>query len=275
MKNPVAKIVRRARSNFFWSFVFLDSAKRDAIFAAYAFARHTDDLVDDAPDPDEAASRLTDWRAELDACYAGNPTSDITIALRPVTERYGIPKAYFSELINGVEMDLTTDRYQTFEELQTYCYRVASIVGLICIEIFGYENAKTKDYATDLGMALQLTNILRDVGEDAERGRIYLPIEDLDRFGCSENSILSRNYDESFRELMAFQCERARSYYTTASGHLVEQDRKRMFPAETMGRIYFAILEKIEKCEYRVYDQRITIPTLWKVAIAARNWVFR
>jgi len=275
MKNPVAKIVRRARSNFFWSFVFLDSAKRDAIFAAYAFARHTDDLVDDAPDPNEAASRLTDWRAELDACYAGNPTSDITIALRPVTERYGIPKAYFSELINGVEMDLTTDRYQTFEELQTYCHRVASIVGLICIEIFGYENAETKDYATDLGMALQLTNILRDVGEDAERGRIYLPIEDLDRFGCSENSILSRNHDESFRELMAFQCERARSYYTTASGHLVEQDRKRMFPAETMGRIYFAILEKIEKCEYRVYDQRITIPTLWKVAIAARNWVFR
>ena len=275
MTNPIAKIVRRARSNFFWSFVFLDAAKREAIFAAYAFARHTDDLVDDASDPEDAASRLTDWRTELDACYTGKPTTDITIALRPITEQYGIPKAYFSELINGVEMDLSKDRYQTFEELHTYCYRVASIVGLICIEIFGYENSETKDYATDLGMALQLTNILRDVGEDAGRGRIYLPIEDLGRFGCSEDSILSWKYDDSFRELMAFQCQRARSYYTTAADHLAELDRKQMFPAETMGRIYFAILAKIEKCEYRVYDQRITISTLWKVAIAARSWLFR
>ena len=275
MKNPISKIVRRARSNFFWSFVFLNKAKRDAIFAAYAFARHTDDLVDDASNAEEAETRLTAWRRELDACYFGHPTTDITLALKPVVDRYKIPQTNFDDLINGVEMDLSTDRYATFDDLQTYCYRVASVVGLICIEIFGYENEETKTYAVNLGLALQLTNILRDVGEDAERGRIYLPTEDLERFGCTESAILSRQDDEAFREMMAFQCTRARSYYTLAENHLSETDRRSMFPAETMGRIYFAILEKIEQRDYRVFDERVTLSALWKVGIAARNWVFR
>ena len=275
MTNPIAKIVRRARSNFFWSFVFLEKAKRDAIFAAYAFARHTDDLVDDASSPEEATTRIAEWRSDLDGCYRGAPQSDITTALHPVVRDYGIPKIYFDELINGVEMDLSNTRYASFEDLQTYCYRVASVVGLICIEIFGYSDPKTKDYAINLGTALQLTNILRDVGEDAERKRIYLPQSDLAEFDCTEARILDRTYDDAFRVMMEFQCARARSYYVKAAGYLTDADRKSMFPAETMGRIYYAILEKIEKRNYQVFDQRITISTLWKIGIAAGNWIAR
>jgi len=275
MINPIAKVVRRARSNFFWSFVFLDRAKRDAIFTAYAFARHTDDLVDDASSPEEAAARLAEWRSDLDGCYREAPRSDITAALLPVIRDYGIPQTYFDELISGVEMDLSRKRYATFDDLQTYCYRVASVVGLICIEIFGYSDPETKEYAINLGTALQLTNILRDVGEDAERDRIYLPQSDLATFGCTEAGILERAYDDPFRKMMAFQCDRARSYYEKAAKHLPDTDRKRMFPAETMGRIYYAILKKIERRNYQVLDHRITISTIWKVGIAARNWMLR
>lgn len=275
MNNPIAKIVRRARSNFFWSFVFLDSDRRDAIFAAYAFARHTDDIVDDAPSPEAASQRLAVWREDLDACYTGSPRSDITQALHPVVQKYEIPKSYFEELIAGVEMDLGTTRYATFEDLQTYCYRVASVVGLICIEIFGYTDPRTKEYATNLGLALQLTNILRDVGEDAERGRIYLPLDDLERFGCTEENILDQRYDDAFRSMMAFQCDRARSYYGRAADNLSDVDRGSMFPAETMGRIYRAILDKIERKAYDVFSGRVTISSAWKVGIAARNWLAR
>lgn len=275
MKNPISKLVRRARSNFFWSFVFLDRDRRDAIFAAYAFARRTDDLVDDAPSPEEASRRLVAWREELAACYEGTPTSDITIALQPVHRRFGIPREYFEELIAGVEMDLTNTRYATFDDLYTYCYRVASVVGLICIEIFGYTEDETREYAVNLGMALQLTNILRDVAEDAGRDRIYLPGEDLERFGVAEADLLAGRTNAAFTEMMAFQCARAREYYDRALAHLPDADRKAMFPAETMRRIYFAILEKIQRRDYRVFDERITISPLWKVAIAARNWAIR
>jgi 15-cis-phytoene synthase len=275
LTNPIAKIVRRARSNFFWSFVFLDSARREAIFAAYAFARHTDDIVDDAPSVEDARIRLRAWRDDLDDCYAGAPRSDITKALQPIVEAYAIPKDYFVELVNGVEMDLTTTRYDTFDDLRTYCYRVASVVGLICIEIFGYTDPKTKTYAINLGLALQLTNILRDIGEDAGRDRIYLPQEDLERFGLTEERILNRESDEAFKAMMAFQCDRARAYYKEAADHLSGADRKGMFPAETMGRIYYAILEKIEKRDYDVYAERITVSPLWKVGIAAKNWMIR
>lgn len=275
MINPIAQIVRRARSNFFWSFVFLDASRRDAIFAAYAFARHTDDLVDDADSPEAAKEQLAAWRAELDACYAGKPGSDITRALLPIVEQYDIPKVYFEELVSGVEMDLEQTRYPTFDSLETYCYRVASVVGLICIEIFGYEDEQTKTYATNLGMALQLTNILRDVGEDAQRNRIYLPGEDLSRFGCREDALLSHTYDDAFREMMAYQCQRARSYYEQAAETLPQIDRRRMFPAETMGRIYLGILEKIESRNYNVFSERVSVSAMWKVWIAARNWVIR
>lgn len=253
----------------------MDSKKRDAIFAVYAFARQTDDLVDDAPSVEDATEWLRVWRDELASCYAGSPSEDITIALLPVVERYNIPKTYFDELINGVEMDLTKNRYATFEELETYCYRVASVVGLICIEIFGYSGTRTKDYAINLGMALQLTNILRDVGEDATRNRIYLPQDELARFGFSTDHLLNRDYNQQFRELMAFQCDRARTYYGTAANHLSDTDRKSMFPAETMGRIYFAILEKIEARRYCVFDQSVTISTPFKIWIAAKSWLIR
>ena len=275
MNNPIYKIVRRARSNFFWSFVFLDREKRNAIFAAYAFARHTDDLVDDAPSVDEAQERLQSWRGELDEMYEENPTHEITRGLLPVVQRFSIPKEYFDELLHGVEMDLTITRYRTFEDLEIYCYRVASVIGLICIEIFGYTNPMTREYAISLGKALQLTNILRDVGEDADRERIYLPLDDIEAHGCSEASILAKHSGPNFRAMMAGQCDRARKFYSEAARILPKTDRSRMFPAESMGRIYFAILEKIERKNYEVFERRITLSTPWKVMIAAKNWLFR
>ena len=190
MANPVAKLVRRAKSNFFWAFVFLDRSRRDAIFTTYAFARHTDDIVDDAPSPEVARNDLREWCRELDACYEGAATHPITRALQDTIDRFPIPKVYFQRLVEGVEMDLSNDRYATFEHLYAYCYRVASIVGLICIEIFGYRSQLARDYAQRLGIALQLTNILRDVGEDASRGRIYLPQNEINRFGYTEEELL-------------------------------------------------------------------------------------
>tara|TARA_A100001037_G_scaffold306185_1_gene349727 strand:+ start:2316 stop:3143 length:828 start_codon:yes stop_codon:yes gene_type:complete len=273
--NTIAKIVRRARSNFFWSFVFLDDAKRQAIFAAYAFARNTDDIVDETESPEEAKRLLAEWRADLDACYSGSPHSDITKALQPVVTRYQIPKAHFEALIDGVEMDLTITRYRTLEELRTYCYRVASAVGLICIEIFGYECEQTKDYAVNLGLALQLTNILRDVGEDAARGRIYLPLEDLEQFGYSEQQLLSGTMADGFQDLMVHTCSRAKSYYQRAADALTDTDRAAMFPAETMGQIYADLLRRIEVRGFPVLNERVSVPTTRKVYIAARNWIRR
>lgn len=273
MNNPVARVVRRARSNFFWAFVFLDRPRREAIFAAYAFARHTDDLVDEAPSPKIADENLLQWRRELQACYEGRATHPITIALAQTLSRFPIPKVYFDRLIEGVEMDLSHHRYPTFESLYAYCYRVASVVGLICIEIFGYKSPLTRDYAERLGIALQLTNIMRDVGEDAERGRIYLPQNELKRFGCSENDVLGRKQTEAFSNLMRFQAQRARRYYRGARMALPSTDRSSMFAAETMGRIYFRLLDRIEGRKFRVLNERVTVPTLFKVSVAVRHFL--
>ena len=273
MANPVAKLVRRAKSNFFWAFVFLDRSRRDAIFTTYAFARHTDDIVDDAPSPEVARNDLREWCRELDACYEGAATHPITRALQDTIDRFPIPKVYFQRLVEGVEMDLSNDRYATFEHLYAYCYRVASIVGLICIEIFGYRSQLARDYAQRLGIALQLTNILRDVGEDASRGRIYLPQNEINRFGYTEEELLQGIENKAFRALMQFQAQRARRYYRGARLALTPTDRPGMFAAEIMGRIYFRLLERIEADDYRVFDRRATVPTFLKIGIALKHFV--
>src|SRR3989304_6285497 len=199
MSEALATLVRKSRSSFYYSFLFPPRPKRDAIYAVYALCRAVDDVADDAGDMEAKAERLKGWREELDRCYAGRPTHPITRALRDCLSRYPIPKGYFEELIAGVEMDLTVTRYRPFADLTRYCYRVASVVGLICIEIFGYRREATKEYAINLGLALQLTNILRDLKTDGRRGRIYLPPEDRKNMAAAE--IMGRIYRETLETI--------------------------------------------------------------------------
>jgi len=272
MSEALATLVRKSRSSFYYSFLFLPRPKRDAIYAVYALCRAVDDVADDAGDMEAKAQRLKGWREELDRCYAGRPTHPITRALRDCLSRYPIPKGYFEELIAGVEMDLTLTRYRTFADLTRYCYRVASVVGLICIEIFGYRREATKEYAINLGLALQLTNILRDLKTDGRRGRIYLPQEDLERFGYREDDLLHCRYTPGFFPLMRFEADRARDYFRRAAESLPSEDRKNMVAAEIMGRIYRETLEMIARKEFRVFEDRIALSRARKIRLALTTW---
>ncbi|MGA9722815.1 MAG: presqualene diphosphate synthase HpnD, partial [Candidatus Binatus sp.] len=232
-----AEITRRSRSSFYYAFILLPPERRRALHAVYAFCRFIDDIADDESIR-EPALLLKRWREELDRVYAGAPTRALSRALADSARRFNIPRELFEEIINGVEMDLSRKRYQTWEELRPYCYRVASALGLICIEIFGYRNPSARLYAENLGLALQLTNILRDVREDAERGRIYLPLEDLARFKVSEEEILGGVYSPNFVSLMDFEARRARELYALAQSELAAEDRATLLTAEAMRLIY-------------------------------------
>ena len=192
------KLTKASGSNFYYAFLFLPKPKREAIYAVYAFCRLSDDLVDEAKAGGDPAAALTRWRKELDGYFRDSVGHPVIVAAGQAARRFNIPKTHFEELLNGMEMDLTRARYATFEELYSYCYRVASVVGLICIEIFGYRNPKTREYAERLGIAFQLTNILRDLAVDAERGRIYLPQDELRRIGYSEEDLLAGKYNDAF-----------------------------------------------------------------------------
>lgn len=269
-------LTRQSGSNFYYSFFFLPPARRAAMYTVYAFCKEVDNAVDDAPpgsDPKEAIRR---WRAEVAAVYGGVPTLPVAISLASHVRQLNIPRDYFDELINGVEMDLSTTRYIAFDELSRYCYRVACVVGLICLHIFGTRDPRAKDYAVNLGMAFQLTNILRDLGTDADRGRIYLPQQDLLRFGYTEDMLLQRHYSPRFNDLMAFQCTRAHEYYDKARAildRLPRADQKALTPAEMMRGVYERILHRIEQAEYRVFDSRISVPPVSRLAIAAGVWL--
>ncbi len=266
-------ITRQSKTNFYYSFLLLPKEKRDAIFTAYSFCRYSDDIVDDIEDVGEAKRALDEWREELEQCFAGTPTHPIMIALSPVAQKYNIPKEHFHALIDGCEMDLAKKRYETFDELSEYCYHVASVVGLICIEIFGYRSSQTREYAVNLGKALQMTNIMRDVKEDAENGRIYLPLEDLQRFGYSEKQIFNHEYNEAFVEMMRFQYERAKGFYHSAMNHFEPQDAHLLFPAEIMRKIYYKLLELIHREDYNVFGRRIRVPNFDKGRIAFHTWL--
>ncbi len=220
-----SRLTRKSRSNFYYSFLFLSKEKREAMYAVYAFCRSVDDIADGQASGAEKQGLLDEWRRELDRCYQGKPGHPITVRLAQSVQRFPIPKEHFEELIAGVEMDLTQHRYATFRELYEYCYRVAGVVGLMCIEIFDYRNPKAKDYAVNLGVALQLTNILRDVRVDAERGRIYLPQDELARFDYSEEELLRGAYTPAFLDLMRFSAARARCYFQNARELLAAEDR--------------------------------------------------
>jgi 15-cis-phytoene synthase len=267
-----AQLTRKSRSNFYYAFLFLAKEKRQAMYAVYAFCRSVDDIADGSASVREKEMLLDNWRRELDRCYEGKPQHPITVKLAQSIEKFPIPKEYFQELLAGVEMDLFHHRYPTFRELYEYCYRVAGVVGLMCIEIFGYRNPKAKDYAVNLGVALQLTNIMRDLKVDADRGRIYLPQEELERFGYRDEELLRAAYTPAFIELMGFAGARARQYFQHARQLLAEEDRRSLLAAEIMGAIYYRLLETIEIAHYRVFDRTITLPTSYKLWIALSIW---
>lgn len=269
-------LTKSSGSNFYYSFLFLPKARRTAMYTVYAFCKAVDSAVDEPPPGSQPQEELVRWRAELDAVYHGTPTWPITISLAHHVKALSIPKVYFEELIKGVEMDLHNNRYVTFNELSSYCYRVASVVGLICLHIFGATSARAQDYAVDLGMAFQLTNILRDVGTDAAQNRIYLPLEDLKACKYSEKALRQQTYSPEFQKLMQYEAARARQYYDKAHAALMAlspQERRALTVAEIMRGVYSRILKKLEDSEYQVFGPRIRLSTSHRLAIAAGIWL--
>ena len=260
-------------SSFYYSFLFLPANRRRAITALYAFCREVDDVVDECKDSQVAANKLVWWRQELDRLYAGQPQHPVTQALQAVLPEFSLPQEQLLEIIDGMEMDLQQTRYLDFTALSLYCYRVASVVGLLAAEIFGYTDRQTLKYAHDLGMAFQLTNIIRDVGEDARRGRIYLPMDELKRFNVAVADILDARQSESFQKLMESQIERAERYYAQALSQLPVVDRKAQRPGLVMAAIYRALLEEIKRDGCQVLRQRTSLTPLRKLWLAWRTWV--
>lgn len=270
--NVATLITRNSRSNFLLSFSLLPPPKRDAIHTVYAFCRCTDDIVDEGEDHASQTAMLRRWTQELEKGFRGESEYALLNKLSAIAERFNIPAVHFFELIHGMQMDLDKSRYETFDELYEYCYRVASTVGLMCSEIFGYTRDSTREYAVNLGIALQLTNIVRDVRGDARRGRIYIPREDFERFGYSEEQLLGSVYNEAFVRLMRFETGRAREYYVKARSLLALEDHKAFIAARIMDRIYFHILEKIERKQYAVFEREISISKFSKLMLALREY---
>jgi phytoene synthase len=265
------KKTARSGSSFYYSFLFLPPEQRRAIMALYAFCREVDDVVDECSAPALAQTTLQWWREEIVRLYAGTPQHPVTQALQTAIARYNLPQEHFQEIIDGMAMDLAQTRYATFKELSLYCYRVASVVGLMAATIFGYEDRHTLKYAHDLGMAFQLTNILRDVGEDAARGRIYIPADELARFGVSEDDIRAQHMSGGMQELLRFQAERARSYYDKAFAHLPTADRYRQRSGLIMAAIYLSTLDAIEQQGFPVLARRVRLSPWRKLWIAWRT----
>ena len=260
-------------SSFYYSFMFLPQEKRRAITALYAFCREVDDVVDECSDENVARTTLNWWRIEVTAIYAGKPQHPVGQALAPLVKRFNLSQEHLLEIIDGMEMDLSQHSYADFKALQLYCYRVASVVGLLAAEIFGYSDRKTLLYAHDLGIALQLTNIIRDVGEDARRGRIYLPLDELARFGVHTGDILDAKETEGFQQLMAFQVERAQHFYEQALGQLPDADRKSQRTGLIMAAIYRATLNEVVASGCHVLKERVSLTPLRKLWLAYTTWL--
>ncbi|MBI5476135.1 MAG: presqualene diphosphate synthase HpnD [Ignavibacteriales bacterium] len=264
---------KESKSSFAFSFSFLPKRKREALKTVYAFCRTTDDIVDNEKDRSSKIALLQKWRSELESAMKGESTYQVLNQLHVVAKRFHIPVQHFFELLKGVEMDLLKSRYSTFEELKDYCYLVASSVGLMSLGIFGPRNDKTKEYAVNLGIALQLTNIIRDVGIDASYGRIYLPAEDLKKFGYSEDDLFAHRYNESFKKLMEYETVRAEEYFSRAKSSLPKEDKRVMFAAKIMERIYYHTLLRIKQVDYKVFDSSVHIPRTIQFLIALKYWV--
>ena len=263
----------KSGSSFYYSFMFLPAERRQAITALYAFCREVDDVVDECHDLSLAQTKLEWWRQEVGRVYNGTPAHPVGHALKDVIKGFRLPQEQLLEIIDGMAMDLSQTRYLDFKGLQLYCYRVASVVGLLAAEIFGYTDRQTLKYAHDLGMAFQLTNIIRDVGEDARRGRIYLPMDELKRFNVTVADILDSRQSENFQKLMEFQIERAERYYAQALSQLPAVDRKAQRPGLVMAAIYRALLEEIKRDGCQVLRQRTSLTPLRKLWLAWRTWI--
>jgi phytoene synthase len=258
-----AKITRDSKSNLALAFVALGRKRRDDITIFYAFCRVIDDIADSSETTvEQKAAELRAWRKWIRESTPDEPA--LAGDVRGLYARYAITPPMLDEIIDGVEMDLGDVRYQTFDELRLYCYRVASAVGLVSIEIFGYRNAACRDYAIQLGLALQVTNIIRDVGKDLKNGRIYLPLEDLARFGYSEANLRARQHDEAFVQLMEFESQRAEEFFSRAAGLLPKEDRRSMVAAEIMASVYHALLRRMKMDRFRVFDKEYRLSKIEK-----------
>lgn len=273
MRDIAKEIAKKSKSSFYYAFNLLPAEQRDAMNTVYAFCRQTDDIIDEGSIPDVVKfDKLRKWRIELERSLDGHSDYPLINKLSKTIQNFKIPLEPFFDLIKGMEMDLQKKRYLTFNDLQTYCYNVASTVGLMCIEIFGYRHNSAKDFAINLGIALQLTNILRDVKNDAEKGRIYLPKEDLVKFGYHESDVFNNIYNDNFQRMMKYQVERAREYFNAATACLNREDKKAMFAARAMQHIYYRMLNKIVDADYNVYQKKIRISTAKKVGISLGVW---
>lgn len=258
-------------SSFYYSFLFLPPEQRAAITALYAYCREVDDVVDECSEPALARTKLAWWREELGRLYEGAPRHPVTRALAPAVERFDLPREQLEEIIDGMEMDLEQFTYADFAELSLYCHRVAGVVGLLSAEIFGYADRHTLKYAHDLGTAFQLTNIIRDVREDAQRGRIYLPQDELARFGLRSEDLLEYRNSEALHRLLAFQAQRAREYYDKAFAQLPAEDRYRQRAGLIMAAIYRTTLDEVEADGFRVMEHKVALTPLRKFWIAWRT----
>ena len=270
-----SRVTRKSRSNFYYAFLALPRPRREALYAVYAFCRTVDDIADLGTDVATQRAGLDAWRRDIARCYEPGPAPEHPIArqLAGAVSAFRLPRAALEAIIEGCEMDLQRSAYETAEDLYPYCYRVASAVGLCCIEIFGYTDPRARDYAVKLGVALQLTNIIRDVGADAQVGRVYVPQVDLRAHGVTIDDLKAGRYGEGFVRLMRLQAARAREYYAAARAAFPVADARSLVPAEIMGRIYFALLEEIEARKFRVFGERVTLPARRKATIALKCWV--
>ena len=267
------RVTKAEAKNFYYAFVTLPRDKRRAIYAAYAFCRLCDDIADEPLPLDDKRRKLRDVDAALERARNGDPDGPVYSALAHAVGKYGIPWEDLAEVARGVEMDLTLSRYETFEDLATYCYRVASVVGIICIHVFGFSDPVAREYAVDLGLGMQLTNILRDIKEDAGMGRVYLPQDELQRFGYPEEALMAGEINDEFIQLMRFQVARARGYFDSGKRLLpLLPVRSRACPA-VLGGLYSRVLDRIEQRGYDVFERRIALPTREKLFLAVRIWL--
>ena len=260
------------KTSFYYAFLVLPAEQRRAIIAVWDFCRAVDDAVDEATSG--AHEAVAFWREELARCYAGQtPQTPQGAGLQPFIARFDLPREAFDDVIDGVAMDLSTTRYQTFDDLYEYCRRVAAAVGLICIRIFGCRGQRAPEYAVALGVALQLTNILRDVSDDLKRGRVYLPLDDLARAGCRVEDLCAGRVTEPVKRLLEFECRRAREFYDKAVDARPPEDRSRLVAAEIMRAVYFETLQRIEQSGYDVFSGRVRVPRPRQAMIALRLWM--
>lgn len=263
----------KSGSSFYYSFLFLPPERRLAITALYAFCREVDDVVDEVSDPSVARAKLAWWRTQVRAMYEGKPEHPVTRALAPHLATFDLPQDRLQAIIDGMEMDLDQTRYLDFVGLKKYCWHVAGVVGELSARIFGFSDPRTLEYAQELGLAFQLTNIIRDVGDDARRGRIYLPVNELQQFNVKAADILNSRYSDDFVRLMRFQADRARESYRKALDLLPEADRRAQRPGLIMAAIYHALLEEIERDDFQVLHQRISLTPVRKLWLAWKTWV--